>query len=192
MKIRIAIGSYCSQNKELDKYLKANAGKFVKVETDYLFNDQYNTAKFRLFDSHISEVKDDARVNMGKCAYCGKMHTKDPKRPRQKCYEHKECKQYEIKWFTPDNTLFLRYPKGCIQNKPVQPQMIGSYHLENTLSGYYWLHNARKSIKFSYNEQETRRFIIHDSIGSKQSRFLDIPMTALSKLINVLDKTNRK
>lgn len=193
MKVKIKIGAYASgNNPELTKFLNENAGKFVKVETDYLFNDQYNTAKFRLFDSQISEVQNDERINKGKCKYCGKMHAKNEQDTPQICTEHKECKDYKIEWFTPDNTYFLKYPKGYTDTPILPEQMIGSYHLENTKYGYYVLRNNRKTFRFTYNPNEKKRFIIFDTIGTKQTRYLDIPEQAMSKLIKVLNEANKK
>jgi hypothetical protein len=59
--------------------LQALAGKWVGVETEHLFDDQYNTGPcegfengFRAFDSWVSDVEDDARLGVWKCGYCGK------------------------------------------------------------------------------------------------------------------------
>ena len=57
--------------KKYREFLQNNAGKWIDVETSYLFNDQYNTAGGRIFDSQIDAVRDDARRDMGKCRFCG-------------------------------------------------------------------------------------------------------------------------
>lgn len=55
-------------------------GLTVEIDTNCLFDNQYNLfpgegEKYgkRIFDAEIVRIIDDARVNMGKCAYCGKL-----------------------------------------------------------------------------------------------------------------------
>lgn len=51
------------------------SGKWVKVDTQHLFNNQYNLLDYdvRVMDSDVIAVRDDARIGAGKCNYCGKM-----------------------------------------------------------------------------------------------------------------------
>ena len=51
-------------------WLIANEGQWIEVETDYLFNNQYNTAEYRICDCMVEAVRDDVRANKGKCRYC--------------------------------------------------------------------------------------------------------------------------
>ena len=53
--------------------LKNNAGKWIEVETEYLFDDQYNTTIGRIFDRDIQAVENDARKGLAKCSYCGEV-----------------------------------------------------------------------------------------------------------------------
>lgn len=47
-------------------------GEWVKIDTCYLFHDQYNTEDGkRIFDKDISRIIDDERNGMGRCKYCG-------------------------------------------------------------------------------------------------------------------------
>lgn len=46
-------------------------GEWVDIETDCLFNDQYNTKDKRIFDDDIVRIVDDVRAGFGKCRYCG-------------------------------------------------------------------------------------------------------------------------
>lgn len=52
------------------------AGTTVDVETDHLFQDQYNIVQenLRVFDKVVEEVIDDARTGRARCNYCG-LHT---------------------------------------------------------------------------------------------------------------------
>ena len=53
-------------------YLKN--GTICEIDTTYLFDNQYNTTDGkRIFDNEIERIEDDARVNMGKCKWCGAM-----------------------------------------------------------------------------------------------------------------------
>lgn len=196
MKVKIKIGAFASgNNPELTKFLKANEGKFVKVETEHLFNNQYNTAKFRLFDSHISEIKDDARIGKGVCKFCGyaatypnpcNVYTKSkPSKFSGKSMGY--CKEHGTKWFSENNTYFLKYPKGFNEFKELPEQMIGSYRFSSS-HGFYWLQNSRKSYKFRYDKAHKNSFIVFDSMGAKNYYSLDIPEITLIKLVNILNK----
>ena len=66
-------------HKDDEKYLTAlnnHRGEWVNVETERLFNNQYNITLdgcgIRVFDDDITAVKDDARKNAVTCGYCGK------------------------------------------------------------------------------------------------------------------------
>ena len=61
---------YADKNRNIFKLL---SGFYLEVETDHLFNNQYNTAKFRVFDSQISEVVNDVRQKYCVNKYTGKM-----------------------------------------------------------------------------------------------------------------------
>jgi len=53
-------GSFNSS--KLREYLKTNVGKWIEIDTKFLFNNQYNTIDgYRLYDAHIDSVKNDAR-----------------------------------------------------------------------------------------------------------------------------------
>ena len=59
--------------------LEAVDGQALEVETEHLFEDQYNTAPItgvsdnglRVMDYLVEEVIDDARIGKMKCNYCG-------------------------------------------------------------------------------------------------------------------------
>lgn len=100
---------------------------------------------------------------------------------------NKECRTYGIKWFTPDNCYFLRYPNGTEDytigdwlknswNKPFGDRtnyrfngLIGSYTLDLSLHDdektiyRFTLHNARKQITFTY-DLESDIYSIYDGI----------------------------
>ena len=50
-------------------------GKWVEVDTRYLFNNQYNLKDYnlRVMDQDVSAVQDDERPGKVKCGYCGEM-----------------------------------------------------------------------------------------------------------------------
>jgi hypothetical protein len=60
------------------KMLEAVEGQWLEVETDHLFNDQFNTAPIpgvsenglRLMLGDIVAIEDDARIGVVKCAWC--------------------------------------------------------------------------------------------------------------------------
>lgn len=194
IRIKKSAYKYCFGNSqgtaEMKKFLEENAGKLVQVETEHLFNNQYNTDRFRIMDSQVEEVVNDAREGKGRCKYCGAII----RRSEMACYHKVECWNYGIEWFTPENTFFLKYPAGlpkdvksisATYDKPIK---IGSYELYQDEAGgemLYIIRNSRKTIRFKY---EDNRFFIYDhTFGfSTGKRVLDIPETAHNKLIKIL------
>jgi len=170
--------------------IKKLEGKWVEVEIEHLFNNQYNTKELRIYDSMVEAVKDDARINKGKCGYCGTMLNRG-----EVCTKHAECSNYSIEWFTPENTYFLKYPDGV----KVYPHQflsidafnikIGSYHLECFPSlDYFRLSNCRQTINFKYDGE---LFYIH-GIGYKETRNLPIPKNVQNDLKHKLYALNEK
>lgn len=78
---RVNCGHYSALNSEWYDKLKAVAGMTLKVETDYLFKDQFNTAPIegvsetgmRVMAESVEEVIDDEREYTLKCNYCGQV-----------------------------------------------------------------------------------------------------------------------
>lgn len=73
-------GYICDKNRdERNKILKAHAGEWIDVDTEHLFNNQYNVTienvGFRVMDSQITAVCDDIRPTSCNCKYCGKTFT---------------------------------------------------------------------------------------------------------------------
>ena len=66
-------------NHEWCKTLEKVQGLTLDVETDYLFDDQFNTAPvpgvselgLRMMDYSVEEVIDDERIGKMKCQWCG-------------------------------------------------------------------------------------------------------------------------
>ena len=101
--------------------LKPIAGKWVEVETEHLYTNQYNTVPFegcptgaRVMDEDVDMVIEDARVGKGKCVYCGTMIQAGK---TCKKYKGKEkCAKYGVEWFTKKNTYFLtKIPPNSIR-----------------------------------------------------------------------------
>lgn len=204
MFVRIKHNAYVNADMSANKmrsWLKANEGNLIEIETDYLFDNQYNTVSFvdadgqlncgyRLYDTMISEVINDARKGMGKCNYCGKMlHAGET------CTKYvKECLEHGIKWFTPENTFFLKYPQGVKMIKKEilsihEPCIkIGTYYFEAFPSlDYYRIYNGKQTINFKYADG----FFYVKSIGWNRTKHLPIPSKIEPKLIKILtDLTN--
>lgn len=58
--------------------MKEIAGQWVEVETEYLFDNQYNITTpsgigLRIMQEYVMDVQDDARIGKGRCSYCGKV-----------------------------------------------------------------------------------------------------------------------
>lgn len=175
MEILIKTNAYCSSIGSTDvaqKFFNENRGKWVKVETEHLFNDQYNTAKVRVHDSQVQAIRNDAREGKGKCKYCGSIVEAG-----NVCTKYIEenkfgdkCSDYGIEWFTAKNTFFLARPNG-IDPMPEKIKMedepkFGTYRLSYHDGGldYYTLQNARTLIKFRW-DTKNQCYWIGDTIG---------------------------
>ena len=190
MKIKLKKNAYVWGNNstKMRDYLKENEGKWLEVETAHLFNNQYNTAEYRIYDSMIEEIKDDVRHLFKKCNYCGAMIEKT----QPDCSKHEDCSNYGMMHFTPDNTYFLKYPAGVkmqsheeiISTFP-KGRKFGTYSFDNfpTLD-YMRLSNCRKTINFKYDGEF---FYINNGIGYKKAKRLDIPAKELQSLKRYLD-----
>jgi hypothetical protein len=187
MKIKIKKNAYVFagsyQSGGMRDFLKENEGKWLEVETACLFDNQYNTATYRIYDSMVEEIKDDVRHLFKKCKYCGSMVEKT----EPDCSKHEDCSKYGMHHFTPENTYFLKYPAGVkmVQHEQIlsyQPSCpkFGTYYLENFPSlDYMRLYNCRKTINFKYDGEF---FYIHNGIGYKKAKRLDIPERNLQSL----------
>jgi len=182
---RTAIGA------EFKQWLKDNEGKWIDIETDCLFDNQYNTEKYRIYDSMIDAISDDARINKGKCKYCGTMVNAG-----ETCEKYADCKDYGIDWFTPTNTYFLKYPNGAknIQHDYISCrtgyQKFGTYHLEAFKDlDYYRISNCKKTINFKFDGE---KYYIHNGIGYTEKSFLDIPYSIRGKVLAKLQELQKE
>lgn len=195
MFIRIRELAYVyAESNSFRQWCKDNVGMWVEVDTEYLFNNQYNTCStvgadgslhggWRLLDAHIDAVRNDARVGKGKCKYCGKMVNTG-----EGCSKHVECITYGIEWFTEKNTYFLKYPTPPeIQIKKQEPIKVGSYTLEWMSDGFglFRLANCRKTIHFRYINGE---YWVFDGIGYTKRKYLDIPASLTTKIKEAINK----
>lgn len=74
-------------------------GEWVEIDTTFLFTNQYNTTeKFgnkRIFDKDIEEIQDDARLNKGRCRYCGAIVEKGKEKEHFEQEKLKKCSLLE-------------------------------------------------------------------------------------------------
>lgn len=67
-------------------------GEWVEIDTEALFNNQYNTTDGkRIFDKDISRIVDDVRGEFGKCRYCGAIVRKGEEEEHFSERESKSC-----------------------------------------------------------------------------------------------------
>jgi hypothetical protein len=124
-----------ANNGKLREYLKNNTNNWIEIDTNFLFDDQYNTIDgFRIYDTMISSIKNDARVGN---------------------------KQFE----TSDECCFLKwngikpYPRVIPEDLPSNLAkkstqfknefLIGTYTLK-IINQHYCLQNSRQTIKFLF------------------------------------------
>ena len=61
------------------RMMQAIQGQWIEVETDHLFEDQFNTVPIpgvsesglRVMESDVAEIRNDARAGKSKCGWCG-------------------------------------------------------------------------------------------------------------------------
>lgn len=194
MQIKIKKNAYVfagyNSNNEYRNKLKELEGKWIDVETNHLFNNQYNIKGLRIYDSMVEAVRNDARINKGKCNYCGTMLNVG-----ELCNKHKKCINYGAKWFTPENTYFLKYPEGVkmmedrILSIDALNIKIGSYYLESYPElDYFRLYNSRQTINFKY---DGKNFYICNGIGYKKEN-PSVPLEVLNELKHKLYALNER
>jgi len=122
----------------LREFLKENVGKFIEIDTSYLFNNQYNTTNgYRIYDTMIDAIKNDARIK-------GKGYG-----------PNKEV----------EDIAFLDWAGIKPTILPVPAKKFGTYEFETYPSlNYYRLRNARQTINFIYYNG---KYYISNGIGYK-------------------------
>ena len=120
---------------KLKEYLTSKVNQWVEIDTNYLFDDQYNTVDgFRIYDTMISAIKNDARIgikqfeNSAECCFLKWNGIKPYPRPLPKELPTSIAKQ---------NQQFKN------------EYLIGTYRL-NIVNQHYCLQNGRQSIKFLF------------------------------------------
>lgn len=182
MKIKLKENAYVyagMSTRDLRQYLKDNAGKFVTVDTSYVFDDQYNVNGHRIFDSMITEVVDDVRGNLSKCNYCGKLYQKG-----ETCHRHDECATYGMEDMA--ESFFVKYPKG-IPTLDIKPVKVGYYELDraNFDESIYRLTSARYCYRFTY-DPAADRFYMANGIGYRECGSLPVPKKICDKVRKIL------
>lgn len=162
--------------------LQELSGQWVDIETEHLFDNQYNTANgLRLYDTMIDAIEDEAREGKQKCGWCGTIS----ETTFTICLN---CLKDEyLEPFTEKNCAFLAWKGIKPKVKPIEERQFGTYYLSNTCSGdlnYYRISNARKTINFIY---EKGVFWVHNGIGYQRRTVLDMPIDPFLKLKKHLD-----
>jgi len=171
---------------EEDKHFEQKAER--NCEKCFYYGRVYDETKTTEEDDGATIVKTTVMKYHKECNY-----NKDKRHGESSC-NNDECKAYDIDWFTPDNTFFLRYPNGYITTKfsfagpnaltdwVPNPGMtfikyndkLGSYTLEakifnfDGITGcveYFTLHNGNTTIRFRYDSTKDE-FIVFDGINS--------------------------
>lgn len=74
---KIILSGYATPKQYKDA-MEEIAGQWIDVETDHLFENQYNVTTpngvgLRIMESQVRGVQDDARTGKQRCNYCGKI-----------------------------------------------------------------------------------------------------------------------
>jgi hypothetical protein len=147
----------------LRKWLQDNVGKFIQIDTSYLFNNQYNTMNsYRIYDTMIDAIKGDVR---------------------------KKGKPYGVS-SEPEEIAFLDWGGVKPQILPNIPdKKFGSYQFESSPSlNYHRFRNARQTINFIYSNG---KYYVSNGIGYKSHNKIASTYsgnTIPAKVKNDLDK----
>jgi rubrerythrin len=79
IKINSVITTRYPMNDDYNKELKRLCGKWVKVETKFLFRDQFNVKNLRIMLRDVEAIEDDIRPYRKRCNYCGHHAAKSDK-----------------------------------------------------------------------------------------------------------------
>ena len=91
-------------------YIREIAGQVVEVQTEHLFNDQFNTEKFLVMQSDIVEIIDDIRADLRKCGYCGFSHVTVDMSTCPKCINNDH--EYGLNPYLMKDEYYTTLPKG--------------------------------------------------------------------------------
>lgn len=138
----------CNNSKpdSLHQYLVKNRGKWVVIDTSHIFNNQYNTIDgYRIYDSHIQEIEDDVRFNLGKCKYC--VNITDHALP---CLKNADCVNYGVSDLS--KSFFCKFPQGhdLVKQVDIRDDKRGNkdFYSLFTVNGLYYRLSRRKNIHF--------------------------------------------
>ncbi|CAB4144228.1 hypothetical protein UFOVP453_26 [uncultured Caudovirales phage] len=179
-------------------YLKRNAGNWIEIDTACLFENQYNSVDgFRIYDTMIDAVKNDARIGMSKCAYCGRMepYTPDAEQAHADClvkmnahiesYNGKRKMTHILKPFTERNTFFLTYPElpimPAIEEIKIDKALL--FHIPSL--NHYRFMSGRKTIDFLF-DPDAETFYTENGIGYTRTKLLDVAYPRFTKILKHL------
>ena len=125
-------------------------GEWVEIDTTVLFNNQYNTTEKsgnkRIFDKDIEEIQDDARLNKGRCRYCGAIVEKGKEREHFEQQKLKKCSLLES-----DNCFWKRKRVFNQKHETIEKTVICT---ENVFTEYEHVRNVtRFSFYCRHNEE---------------------------------------
>lgn len=137
-------GLNAATGKKVHNFLIENRGKWLSVDTDHLFNNQYNVDGFRIHDTDIQAVINDPRKDLAICKYCGEMiHETEPH------LKEVECSIYGLNYLK--ESFFINHPNGNDAIKEINLYLdhkkTGVYCF-SSVNGQYYRISRRKNIEF--------------------------------------------
>lgn len=123
-------------------------GEWVEIDTTVLFNNQLNTTEEsgnkRIFDKDIEEIQDDARVNKGRCRYCGEIVEKGKEKEHFEQSKLKKCSLSEADECFWKRKRILNQEHETIEKKLICTENVFTEceHVKNvTKFSFYCQHN---------------------------------------------------
>ena len=181
MKIKLTKVAYVhTNNMEFKKFLRDNAGKWVEVDTTYLFSNQFNLKEqpYRILEVMIDDIQGDIRKQGDtRCNYCGKINCKEHEARYQKALNSQlfSLPNYkEILAIKDFSKMDINEKK--FNNKGYFPNRINlkgsKTYIESMNSlGWYRLHYGREIFDFLYNP-DTKEFL-SKGIGWRNDEMLN-------------------
>lgn len=126
-------------------------GEWVEIDTTVLFNNQYNTTEKsgnrRIFDKDIEEIQDDARLNKGRCRYCGAIVERGKEKEHFEQKKLKKCSLLET-----DNCFWKRKRILNQEHETIERKLICT---ENVFTEHEHVKNVTK---FSFYCQHDEKY----------------------------------
>lgn len=184
------------------KFYEKTNGEWVDVDTTHLYDDQYDVIHagntYRIMDYQIDAVRDDARVGMGRCMYCGKLVKFGEAEKHFSERERNCCKFDKDKHITQVNDAACPYIQTERVNEQTSKNEEEGYHYSRNIITTTWddeynvcVHKANPTVFGRYCQHQLCRVYGIKWFMPENTFFLRYPNGA-PKQIPIVNKNGEK